>query len=166
MRRQEAEQGVLHDLRERGMDPVLPAGHGGGVEAGRHGLDERLDEGGRLRSDHVRAQNLAGDAVGDDLGDARGVFEGPAVGGRAVGLDSDGDVPASGARLVLAVLTLLLGGGLREFLIITVIGALSWVVILAADPVRVTLDVDRDLSEFTREVSDAVTRALWRPPSL
>lgn len=61
----------------------------------------------------------------------------------------------SGARLVLAVLTLLLGGGLREFLIITVIGALSWVVILAADPVRVTLDVDR--ATFVRRVLSAMT---------
>ncbi len=61
----------------------------------------------------------------------------------------------SGARLVLAVLTLLLGGGLREFLIITVIGALSWVVILAVDPVRVALDVDR--ATFVRRVLSAMT---------
>ena len=60
----------------------------------------------------------------------------------------------SGVRLVLALLTLLFGGGLREFMVITVVGALSWIVILATDPVRVTLDVDR--ATFVRRVLSAM----------
>lgn len=60
----------------------------------------------------------------------------------------------SGVRLVLAVVVWVLGGGLVEFLIITVIGALSWAVILALAPVRVHLDVDRRV--FVRRVGSAM----------
>ena len=57
-------------------------------------------------------------------------------------------------RLVLAVVVWALGGGLVEFLAITVIGALSWAVILALAPVRVQLDVDR--GAFVRRVGSAM----------
>ena len=60
----------------------------------------------------------------------------------------------SGVRLVLAVVVWALGGGLVEFLAITVIGALSWAVILALAPVRVQLDVDRGV--FVRRVGSAM----------
>ena len=60
----------------------------------------------------------------------------------------------SGVRLVLAVVVWALGGGLVEFLAITVIGALSWILILALSPVRVTLDVDR--ATFVRRVASAM----------
>lgn len=60
----------------------------------------------------------------------------------------------SGVRLVLAVLVWALGGGLVKFLVITVIGALSWMLILALSPVRVTLDVDR--ATFVRRVASAM----------
>lgn len=60
----------------------------------------------------------------------------------------------SGIRLVLAVAVWALGGGLVHFLAITVIGALSWVLILALAPVRVTLDVDR--ATFVRRVASAM----------
>ncbi|MGX0629093.1 O-antigen/teichoic acid export membrane protein [Corynebacterium afermentans] len=60
----------------------------------------------------------------------------------------------SGVRLVLAVVVWALGGGLMEFLAITVIGALSWAVILALAPVRVQLDVDR--GAFVRRVGSAM----------
>lgn len=60
----------------------------------------------------------------------------------------------SGVRLVLAVVVWALGGGLVEFLAITVIGALSWAVILALAPVRVQLDVDR--GAFVRRVGSAM----------
>ena len=60
----------------------------------------------------------------------------------------------SGIRLVLAVVVWALGGGLVHFLAITVIGALSWVLILALAPVRVTLDVDR--ATFVRRVASAM----------
>ena len=60
----------------------------------------------------------------------------------------------SGVRLVLAVVVWALGGGLVEFLAITVIGALSWTVILALAPVRVQLDVDR--GTFVRRVGSAM----------
>ena len=60
----------------------------------------------------------------------------------------------SGVRLVLAVVVWALGGGLVEFLVITVIGALSWILILALSPVRVTLDVDR--ATFVRRVASAM----------
>ena len=60
----------------------------------------------------------------------------------------------SGVRLVLAVVVWALDGGLVEFLVITVIGALSWILILALSPVRVTLDVDR--ATFVRRVASAM----------
>ncbi|WP_293831538.1 hypothetical protein [uncultured Corynebacterium sp.] len=60
----------------------------------------------------------------------------------------------SGVRLVLAVVVWALGGGLVEFLAITVIGALSWAVVLALAPVRVQLDVDR--GAFVRRVGSAM----------
>lgn len=60
----------------------------------------------------------------------------------------------SGVRLVLAVVVWALGGGLVEFLAITVIGALSWAVVLALAPVRVQLDVDRGV--FVRRVGSAM----------
>lgn len=60
----------------------------------------------------------------------------------------------SGVRLVLAVVVWALGGGLVEFLAITVIGALSWAVVLALAPVRVHLDVDR--GAFVRRVGSAM----------
>lgn len=60
----------------------------------------------------------------------------------------------SGVRLVLAVMVWALGGGLVEFLAITVIGALSWAVVLALAPVRVQLDVDR--GAFVRRVGSAM----------
>lgn len=60
----------------------------------------------------------------------------------------------SGVRLVLAVVVWALGGGLVEFLVITVIGALSWLLILALSPVRVTLDVGR--ATFVRRVASAM----------
>lgn len=60
----------------------------------------------------------------------------------------------SGVRLVLAVVVWAFGGGLVEFLVITVIGALSWALILALAPVRVTLDVDR--ATFVRRVASAM----------
>ena len=60
----------------------------------------------------------------------------------------------SGVRLVLAVVVWALGGGLVEFLAITVIGALSWAVVLALAPVRVQLDVDR--GAFLRRVGSAM----------
>ena len=60
----------------------------------------------------------------------------------------------SGVRLVLAVVVWALGGELVEFLAITVIGALSWAVILALAPVRVQLDVDR--GAFVRRVGSAM----------
>ncbi|MDK8879277.1 hypothetical protein [Corynebacterium sp. MSK008] len=60
----------------------------------------------------------------------------------------------SGVRLVLAVVVWALGGGLVEFLAITVIGALSWAVVLALAPVRVQLDVDRRV--FVRRVGSAM----------
>ena len=60
----------------------------------------------------------------------------------------------SGVRLVLAVVVWALGGGLVEFLAITVIGALSWAVVLALTPVRVQLDVDR--GAFVRRVGSAM----------
>ena len=60
----------------------------------------------------------------------------------------------SGIRLVLAVVVWALGGGLVHFLAITVIGALSWVLILALATVRVTLDVDR--ATFVRRVASAM----------
>lgn len=60
----------------------------------------------------------------------------------------------SGVRLVLAAVVWVLGGGLVEFLVITVIGALSWALILALAPVRVTLDVDR--ATFVRRVASAM----------
>ena len=60
----------------------------------------------------------------------------------------------SGVRLVLAVVVWALGGGLVEFLAITVIGALSWAGVLALTPVRVQLDVDR--GAFVRRVGSAM----------
>lgn len=60
----------------------------------------------------------------------------------------------SGVRLVLAVVVWALGGGLVEFLAITVIGALSWALILALAPVRVHLDVDKRV--FVRRVGSAM----------
>ena len=60
----------------------------------------------------------------------------------------------SGVRLVLAVVVWALGGGLVDFLAITVIGALSWAVVLALAPVRVQLDVDR--GAFVRRVGSAM----------
>ncbi|WJY96630.1 hypothetical protein [Corynebacterium fournieri] len=60
----------------------------------------------------------------------------------------------SGVRLVLAVVVWALGGGLVAFLAITVIGAVSWAVILALSPVRVCLDVDR--AAFARRVGSAM----------
>ncbi len=60
----------------------------------------------------------------------------------------------SGVRLVLAVVVWAFGGGLVEFLVLTVIGALSWALILALAPVRVTLDVDR--ATFVRRVASAM----------
>ena len=60
----------------------------------------------------------------------------------------------SGIRLVLAVVVWAFGGGLVEFLVITVIGALSWILILALSPVHVTLDVDR--ATFVRRVASAM----------
>ena len=60
----------------------------------------------------------------------------------------------SGVRLVLAVVVWALGGGLVEFLVITVIGALSWILILTLSPVHVPLDVDR--ATFVRRVSSAM----------
>ena len=60
----------------------------------------------------------------------------------------------SGVRLVLAVVVWALGGGLVEFLVITVIGALSWILILTLSPVHVPLDVDR--ATFVRRVASAM----------
>ena len=58
----------------------------------------------------------------------------------------------SGIRLLLAILAWVLGWGLPAFLIITVIGALSWLAVLGFAPVRVALDVDRSVF-LTRVVS-------------
>lgn len=65
----------------------------------------------------------------------------------------------SGIRLVLAAVAWAAGWGLPAFLLITVIGALTWVVILAASPqargrILVALDVNRP--EFRRRVLAAV----------
>ncbi|GAB3074011.1 hypothetical protein [Corynebacterium aquatimens] len=65
----------------------------------------------------------------------------------------------SGIRLVLAALAWWLGWGLPAFLLITVIGALSWVVILglsthARSRIRAAVDVGR--TEFTRRVLSAI----------
>lgn len=60
----------------------------------------------------------------------------------------------SGVRLVLALVAWALGGGLVDFMCITVVGALSWIAILAVDPVKVTLDVDR--AAFVRRVCSAM----------
>lgn len=55
----------------------------------------------------------------------------------------------AGVRLALAVVAWALGWGLGAFLVITVIGAASWLVILGASPtargnIRVALDVDKE----------------------
>lgn len=65
----------------------------------------------------------------------------------------------SGARLALALVAWGLGWGLPQFLLITVIGALSWLVILAASPaargkIRVALDANREA--FTGRVVTAM----------
>lgn len=65
----------------------------------------------------------------------------------------------SGVRLVLAVLAWRAGWGVEAFLFITVVGAMSWLVILVVSPqarshVRVALDVDR--AEFLRRVLTAI----------
>ena len=65
----------------------------------------------------------------------------------------------SGIRLVLAGIAWAAGFGLHAFLLITVIGALTWTLILAASPrargqIRVALDADR--SKFTHRVLAAV----------
>ncbi len=60
----------------------------------------------------------------------------------------------SGVRLVLALLAWALGGGLYDFIVITVVGAASWLVLLTFAPLRVGLDVHRDV--FTRRVLTAM----------
>lgn len=65
----------------------------------------------------------------------------------------------SGVRLALAVVAWRAGWGVEAFLVITVVGAMSWLVILAVSPqarsrVRVALDVDR--GEFLRRVLTAI----------
>src|SRR4051795_6282537 len=56
----ETQQGVLDDLGERRMDPVLAPGHLAHTEAEAHRLDQRLDQGGRLLAHQMRADELSG----------------------------------------------------------------------------------------------------------
>ena len=60
----------------------------------------------------------------------------------------------SGVRLVLALLAWALGWGLPAFLVITVVGALSWLVVLRREHLRVPLDVHRGV--FVRRVLTAM----------
>ncbi|WP_087117037.1 hypothetical protein [Corynebacterium urinipleomorphum] len=65
----------------------------------------------------------------------------------------------SGVRLALAVVAWRAGWGVEAFLVITVVGAMSWLVTLAVSPqarnhIRVALDVDR--GEFLRRVLTAI----------
>lgn len=65
----------------------------------------------------------------------------------------------SGVRLVLATFAWWAGWGLPAFLLITVVGAASWIIVLGASRharshIRVSLDVDR--SEFMRRVGSAI----------
>lgn len=66
------------------MYPVLASGHVGHGRAQTHRLDEWLNEGGRLFTDDMCADNMTGASVGDDLADSFAVFHCPAVGGVAV----------------------------------------------------------------------------------
>lgn len=74
----------------------------------------------------------------------------------------------SGIRLVLAVVAWALGWGLPAFLLITVIGAVSWVVILgvsseARSRIRIALDVDREAfvgRVFTAMLASGASAAL------
>src|SRR6185295_6794850 len=76
----EPEECVLHHFRQSGVDPVLARGHLLGAQAERHGLDHRLDQRGRLRAHDVRAEQLPGGPVGDQLAEAVLVRHRPAVG--------------------------------------------------------------------------------------
>lgn len=60
----------------------------------------------------------------------------------------------SGVRLLLALLAWQLGWGMSAFLVITVIGALSWLVVLRGVPRGVLVDVSR--AAFTRRVGSAM----------
>lgn len=60
----------------------------------------------------------------------------------------------SGVRLVLALTAWALGWGLPAFLVITIIGAFSWLLVLRREHIRIPLDVDR--REFARRVLTAM----------
>src|SRR5450631_255369 len=75
----EAEQGVLHDLAERRVDPVLTERHLGHRLTERHRLDQRLDEVGGLVADQVCAEQFPRGWVRDQLADTGGVLHCPAV---------------------------------------------------------------------------------------
>ncbi|RNE48989.1 hypothetical protein [Corynebacterium alimapuense] len=65
----------------------------------------------------------------------------------------------SGIRLLLALVAWRLGGGLSAFMLITVIGALSWLLILAASPTvrsRLLAPVDVDQQVLLRRVGSAM----------
>ena len=81
------------------MDPVLSAGHVGGVGAQAHCLNEWLDEGGGLFADDVCAEEFSGSSLGDDFAESFAVFHGPAAGDVAVVLYFDRDVEAGVAGL-------------------------------------------------------------------
>ena len=74
------EQGVLYDLAQRGVDPVLAPGEVGHVLSGGGGLDQRLDEQGGLLAHDVRAEQGAGRGIAVQLAEARRVLKRPAVG--------------------------------------------------------------------------------------
>ena len=60
----------------------------------------------------------------------------------------------SGVRLVLALVAWQLGGGLPAFLVITVVGALSWLIVLWGVPRGVLVDVSR--TALTRRAGSAM----------
>jgi hypothetical protein len=62
-RLRQSQQGVLQDLRQGGVDPVLPAGEIVGADGELHGGQGRLDDGRGLRPDNVHSDQTAGDRV-------------------------------------------------------------------------------------------------------
>src|SRR5665647_3486528 len=97
----EAEQGVLDDLAERRVDPVLPTRHlSHGLPEG-HPLDQRLDQVRRLRTHEVRAEQFARGWVRDHFADTCGVLHRPAVCRVAVRLRLRDVLAALGLELLL-----------------------------------------------------------------
>ena len=72
------EQGVLDDLGQRRVDPVLLRRHVVGGLTERHRLDQRLDDRRRLRADHVGAESSPVRRIGEHLDEAGRVLARPA----------------------------------------------------------------------------------------